>query len=560
MYRYVHPKLGPLFGRQVHDELVQFRSVPYAIVPRRFARAQLLEGLPSKTQSSALCYDASEFGPSSIQPFDSIATDIRWNQLPAYPHRPQAQDEDCLRITLTVPKTALETPNSDAIPIVAFIHGGALLVGSGERQFYDPVQFCADAIKGPKSLIFASINYRLGALGFLHCPEASDILPPNNGLYDQLRAFEWINAFVPGFGGDAANITLIGQSAGAASLSLHNSNLQSEALYRRAIVLSGSSTVLVTMSPEEHQKEFLHQAEKLNIPTEDRTMEMVAKEVANAPLDAIRNLNYAGVPCSNTELIQDKDWATMHHAQQTRPNVWLESQVIACCTYDGSISYMVEAAQDRRHKARTFSAICKARINYAHALLDLYGICETDADDVALEKICQVVTDVGFHAAAVSTLIGAADSVTKSIFLIYDIPNPFRGTLPQGHFATHTWDIVSLLGAYDDQLPGHYREAISEWRNSVISYCYSGIIGCKPWHVRHKSALRVSMDGVRALSGERLAKSRAEQLVKLAREDGGDQGFDKLWEDVVRFYLKTGNPRYAHELDTVIGEEDIPPH
>ena len=59
--------------------------------------------------------------------------------------------------------------------------GHDLIMLSGERQYYDPLGFCTNADNISKPVIFASIDYRLGALGFLHCPEVADCLPANNG-------------------------------------------------------------------------------------------------------------------------------------------------------------------------------------------------------------------------------------------------------------------------------------------------------------------------------------------------------------------------------------------
>ena len=226
MYHHVHPALGNIVGAQVSNELVQFRSLPYASIPRRFARSSGLTQLPKKTIDIEASYDASEYGPSCIQPLDSIEKDVRWNQLPKAPQRQQSQDEDCLRLTLTVPNIALEDQAGLRLPVVIFIHGGALVIGSGERQYYDPIRFCSDALKFLRPVIFVSINYRLGALGFLHSPEAPDLLPPNNGLYDQLVAFEWIRSSIAGSGGDPEQTTATGQSAGAASVSLHSTRPQ----------------------------------------------------------------------------------------------------------------------------------------------------------------------------------------------------------------------------------------------------------------------------------------------------------------------------------------------
>ena len=133
-YQFRHPQLERINGCRVTQDLIQFRSLPYARIPRRFARSVLLNYFPQVDVdvNAEYCYYAEDYGPCSIQPLDSIATDIRWNQLPEHPGRAQAQSEDCLRLTLTCPARALR-PDADAkgLPVVVFVHGGALMIGSG---------------------------------------------------------------------------------------------------------------------------------------------------------------------------------------------------------------------------------------------------------------------------------------------------------------------------------------------------------------------------------------------------------------------------------------------
>ncbi|KAF4550920.1 Carboxylesterase-like protein 21 [Elsinoe fawcettii] len=289
----------------------------------------LRKTLPEDRRDDQGIYDAPEWGPSSIQSTSSIETDIQWNQLPPEAAaRPDIQSEDCLHITLTVSLQVLTRSGGSPCPTLAFIHGGAFSVGSGDRPYYDPLKLCTDALEAGKPIVFASMNHRLGALGFMHSPDVPDLLPANNGLYDQIRAFEWLRLFLRGFGGDSDRITAMGQSAGAASVSLHNCAPRDNPLYRRAIVLSGSSVVMVTMSPEQHRAEFLHQAEKLGIVVRNRSTESIAEDVVNLPVDKLRGLNMVGAPCSGTELISTQDWATMAHARREVPNSWLESQLV----------------------------------------------------------------------------------------------------------------------------------------------------------------------------------------------------------------------------------------
>ncbi|PIA94522.1 Para-nitrobenzyl esterase [Cercospora beticola] len=532
MYRHVHPDLGPILGQQVEGGLVQFRSIPYAAISRRFARARLLKELPRNNGDT--CFDASQWGPSSIQRLDCIETDLKWNQLPEQPSRTQTQSEDCLRVTLTVPETQLKSESK--IPVLAFIHGGALAVASGERYYYDPTKLCADALASQKPLLFVSINYRLGPLGFLHSPEAEELLPPNNGLYDQLLAFEWIREFIAGFGGDPENVTAIGQSAGAASLELHNCNPRKEPLFRQSAVLSGSGSIISVQSPEEHHVEFCKMAKSLGIDAKERPAQDVARELLDVPVESIRDLALHGSFCSETELVPDKDWATMRHANTLKPNAWLKSQIISSCTYDGSISYLVEHAKNRQKRAASFESTCKKQLKHPEDMLNIYGISAIDSDEDALLKIGQVVTDAGFYAPAISMLNGASDSPTESYMVSFDIPNPWPGPLPQNQCASHTWDVVSLLGPYEDQLPVEMREGVSAWRHLIIGYCHGEPPG-KSWSPKERFIQRVGSRGLEQLGPLEVQALPAEKLLGLAHKEGGEQGFDHMWHNTVRFYL-----------------------
>ena len=128
-YQHYHSQLGAINGVQATGDLIQFRSIPYAQIPRRFARSTVLYHLPRSTGQSGP-YDARNDGPCSVQPLNSVETDVRWNQLPECPTREQVQGEDCLRLTLTCPMKTLNH-GMNKIPVMVFIHGGALMIGSG---------------------------------------------------------------------------------------------------------------------------------------------------------------------------------------------------------------------------------------------------------------------------------------------------------------------------------------------------------------------------------------------------------------------------------------------
>src|SRR5580693_10794482 len=153
---------------------------------------------------------------------------------------PLPQSEDCLFLNVYVPATA--TPHSK-LPVFLWVHGGALVTGTGAD--YDPSVMVAE-----NSIIVVTINYRLGALGWLVEPgllaqtpgffeNVGD--PGNYGLMDQQFALQWVQRNIGGFGGDVRRVTVGGESAGGLSVS---SNLVSTTtaigLFRGAIIESGA--------------------------------------------------------------------------------------------------------------------------------------------------------------------------------------------------------------------------------------------------------------------------------------------------------------------------------
>lgn len=116
---------------------------------------------------------------------------------------------------------------------MVYIHGGGFVGGSSSVLVYGPDYLLE------KDVVFVSFNYRLGALGFLSLTDPSLHVAGNAGLKDQCLALKWIKQNVSHFGGDPNNITLFGESAGAASVHYHMTTPQSQGLFHKAILMSG---------------------------------------------------------------------------------------------------------------------------------------------------------------------------------------------------------------------------------------------------------------------------------------------------------------------------------
>ena len=164
-----------------------------------------------------------------------------------------AESEDCLYLSVWTPaKTA-----SERLPAMVWIHGGGYASGAGDEKRHD------GSVLASKGVIVVTINYRMGALGFLSHPELTAEAPykasGNYALLDQIAALRWVQDNIAAFGGDPAAVTIFGESAGSLSVSAMMATPLSKGLFARAIGESGAHFGAPggTMMPES-----LAQAEK----------------------------------------------------------------------------------------------------------------------------------------------------------------------------------------------------------------------------------------------------------------------------------------------------------
>jgi para-nitrobenzyl esterase len=220
----VHTAGGTVRGLTV-GPVDEFLGIPYAAPPVGALRWQP----PRRPASWPGVRDATRFAPDCAQP--------------AGPFGRPSTSEDCLYLNVYTPSRGRTGPGS---PVMVWIPGGGFHSGAG--SFYDPTALVRDGVT------VVTVNYRVGALGFLAHPALADAHGQSGdyGLMDQQAALRWVRRNIAGFGGDPRNVTLFGESSGGASVLDQVASPRAGGLFQRAIAESGSyDTTQATLAAAE---------------------------------------------------------------------------------------------------------------------------------------------------------------------------------------------------------------------------------------------------------------------------------------------------------------------
>ncbi|KAJ7317245.1 hypothetical protein JRQ81_003407 [Phrynocephalus forsythii] len=221
---------GPIKGKQVpagSGNATAYLGIPYAEPPVGKLRFQ--KPLPHQPWSHVL--EATSYGSPCYQQ-NSLHDPYMKMWFPDTP-----PSEDCLFLNIWVPHPRPATP----MPLLVWIHGGGFFAGASSMDLYNGALLAAT-----ENVIVASMNYRLGILGFLYSPPDA---PGNMGLWDQHLALKWVKENAAAFGGDPARVTLVGHSAGAASVGFHLLSPASQPLFAQAVMQSGAPNSLWAWEP-----------------------------------------------------------------------------------------------------------------------------------------------------------------------------------------------------------------------------------------------------------------------------------------------------------------------
>ena len=259
---------GFVDGVEVNSVRV-FKAIPFAAPPVGVLRWRAPQPVPTWSRVRK----AEKFGPACPQ-------------VGSYPPEspPEPMSEDCLYLNVWTPASMTR----EKLPVMVWIYGGSLQNGSASTPLYS-----GDRL-GQRNVILVTVNYRLGALGFLALQalgkESGTGRSGNYGLLDQIAALQWVHRNIGAFGGDPERVTVFGQSSGSISVSALVTSPLTKGLFQRAIGESGGLFEPVNLDPgfwpagaDKQGEEF---AARIGAPTLARLRQLSTAELFRLPFNA----------------------------------------------------------------------------------------------------------------------------------------------------------------------------------------------------------------------------------------------------------------------------------
>lgn len=422
---------GGISGRLSKDGgIMQFLGVPYARPPIGALRFRPAKSIAPWDGVK----DCGQFGPRAPQPELSPRHLLFQFQGPNSAKLPQS--EDCLYLNVWAPTK----PRNAPLPVIVLLHGGGNRLGSGANAALNGASLARHG------LVVITVNHRLGALGFLAHPAltADTGASGNYALTDVIEALGWIRRNVTHFGGDPKNVTLVGQSAGAAMVTALMTAPEARHLFLRVVATSGGRLDGGAMGHvpalAEAEAEGAERLSAFQVATADDLRALPA--VALAALPGRWNLTIDG------QTLREPITATFKAQKQAK------ASVMAGFTRDDASAYGVPEMQSVTGLHAAFQASYGARADEVAALYP----AQTDAE--AASQSFVYLRDRGFayqpHQLARMHRAGGMGGAPVFLFRFDAVPalsEPEGGWLqsppPGGFGAYHGAEIWYLLGNLD---------------------------------------------------------------------------------------------------------------
>ena len=414
---------GSIRGTTLPDGGVVFKGIPYAQPP--LAELRWKAPLPAKSWTGVK--NTVEFGGECAQN-------------PMWGH-PKVVNEDYLYVSVWTPAL----PPTPLRPVMVWIHGGGNVAGSGNENGESLMRH---------GVVLVTMNYRLALFGFFAHPELTTETPDhtagNYGLMDQIAALQWVQENIKKFGGDPANVTIFGESAGAMDVNLLMASPLAKGLFQKVIAESGSVLLDRGAVPLKVAEEF---GEKLvaaaNLPAGADTL----KALRAAPVEQLlaafaKVVPPFGVPLGLGVNIDGKV------LPQSPALVFAQGKQLPAALIIGINAREIGGASSAADVAKNIET---AYGTLAPQALPLYGItpsadgkfAQGAPDPLYGDAGAQWMTDITFRCP--STVVASLNSRSGQPTYQYQFSRGIPGRLDIG--ATHASEVIYVFGNLDDKRP-----------------------------------------------------------------------------------------------------------
>ncbi len=450
---------GPLKGvpSPKAEGVIVFRGVRYATAGRF--------QYPEEIRHWEGTYDAGLFGPCAWQP-RSFYNEAEMPEKAFYYNEFRRGEyyeynEDCLFLNIWAPEGAQNAP------VLVYIHGGGFIGGCGHEKHFEGEAWCK------KGVIFVTMNYRLGPLGFLCHPWYAEESghTGNYGLYDQVTALKWVKHNISAFGGDPDRITVMGQSAGAMSIQHLAISPLTDGLFCGAIMLSGggvSKLMNAGASSAENAHPFWEAvAEECHVQTADAFRQLPVEQLFSA-WQTVQKKQKGHVsacgPCRDGALIPESgmDCLSKHHQKKI--------PYLLCSTSEDMVPPIIQSMAknwcDRQHAQGNPDSYCalfrrqlpgdnrgawhSSDLWYALGTLDNCWRPFTEADHALSDAMVTYYTNFaktgnpnddgcGSHPTKKNPLWLPARKSQKKV-MVFDVPHPAMGKVPKARLI---WNMLT---------------------------------------------------------------------------------------------------------------------
>ncbi|KAF2730206.1 alpha/beta-hydrolase [Polyplosphaeria fusca] len=514
-----HPTLHCTLLGQPSQTTTQYRNLKYATIPARFT-----DSLPNSTLHPLQngIYNASRFGPSCPQKLGAQAWDLALIGPATLPTSPgQAATEvfdelNCLHVTVTVPHPG---PTSKKLPVLVWIHGGGLSMGSTSWPQYDLSALVARAAAIGKPVVGVAINYRLGNLGFLASREVGS--GGNFGFKDVALGLEWVKRHIGGFGGDEGDVTAMGESAGGIVLSTLLC-AEVEGLFERVVVMSGEVSLRKPRGGRWMEEGYREQVRFLGLEGEGRG-ERVGRLREMDAMEMCQRLPLAQHFCAHVDGVWLKEDVPLGMLGDGRRSVhkraWCKEFVVGDAAHDGTI--LKGRILDSPKALETLHSLCKTLLTQQEGdkLLTAYKLKSPTSQQEKARGLLHLASELRFYLPALVVHKGwmSSSPPKRAHRYHYHVPNPHTQNF--AGLATHESDVAFLLQNWNHLLSEEQRAVAEQMADQWI-----GFVNGEGWADDGKAVV-FTETGLKQVSEERYDEMYRQGRGKVLL----DIGADKLW-------------------------------